>query len=193
MENMPLFYITSEPGKIATRIVDLPLSRPSGRAMHRALVHAIGVPVQELTRIEVPDARDGHGAFYFWQARAAGALLTVIPIRSVKHLIEHGLAQRLPAGRSSGRSSGYSPGDPVEVLKVWASGGAQKKGDPGEARSGKNSRAWFSGYEYVGERGPHLVVRHTRGAFMGNVVNVPPKDVRRQGSGEGAGPRAASW
>lgn len=191
---MPLFYITSEPGKIATRIVDLPLSRPSGRAMHRALVHAIGVPVQELTRIEVPDARDGHGAFYFWQARAAGALLTVIPIRSVKHLIEHGLAQRLPAGRSSGRSNGgsedpsaarskYSPGDPVEVLKVWASGG----------RTGKNSRAWFSGYEYVGERGPHLVVRHTRGAFMGNVVNVPPKDVRRQGSGEGAGPRAASW
>lgn len=176
---MPLFYITSEPGKIATRIVDLPLSRPSGRAMHRALVHAIGTPVHELVRIDVPDARDGHGAFYFWQARAAGALLTVIPIRSVKHLIEHGLAQRLPAGRSAGRASGYAPGEPVEVLKVWASGGA----------TGKNSRAWFSGYEYVGERGSNLVVRHTRGAFMGDVVNVKPEHVRSQGRAA----QPASW
>jgi hypothetical protein len=96
---MPLFYISSDPGKISPRIVALPLSHPSGMIMQRALTHTIGVAVQDLTRIDVPDARDGHEPFYFWQGHAAGALLTIIPIRAVKHLIEHGLTQRLAPSR----------------------------------------------------------------------------------------------
>jgi hypothetical protein len=96
---MPLFYVSSDPGKVSPRILALPLSHPSARLMQSALGSVLGVEVKDLVRVDVPDARDGHGAFYFWQGKAVGALLTVIPIRAVKHLIEDGIAQRLRPGR----------------------------------------------------------------------------------------------
>lgn len=170
---MPLFYVSSDPGKVAPRIVPLPLSHPSARLMESALRSVLGVEVVDLTRIDVPDARDGHGAFYFWQGRAVGTLLTVVPFRTVKHLIEDGLAQRLRrgAGRSGGASAPLELGEPVELLRTWASGGA----------TGKNSKAWIGGYVYDGERvvrGQVLaVVRRMKGTP--GVTLVSPSEVRR--------------
>lgn len=178
---MPRYYIDSDPGKISPRIVSLPITAPSLRVLAQALSSELGVTVHDVVRVELPDARDGHESFYFWQAKAVGAVVTVMPIRTVRHLLEDGVAQRAGTGKGKkgkGRSAGESPalvaGEPVEVLTTWASGG----------RTGKNSKAWFGGYHYVAERAVRgerrFVVRHGRGsAFAGQDVLVPPELVRR--------------